>query len=92
MKEQDSLRTGVPQRQQSLERFKKSNVFLHSEVFFCQHNLDIRYRQGQALTFSVRMSICDRVRSIGNRIPFRCSLELNRLYFPYIFVVCTLVN
>lgn len=91
MKEQDSLRSGVPHRKLK-EWFMKSNVFLCSKVFFCQHSLDIRYTQGQALTFSVSINICDRERSSGNRTPFRHSLELNRLHFPHIFVVCTLIN
>lgn len=70
----------------------KSNVFLCSKVFFCQHSLDIRYTQGQALTFSVNINMCDRERSTGNRTPFRLSPVLNRLHFAHIFVVCTLIN
>lgn len=91
MKEQDSLRSGEPQRKLQ-EWFMKSDVFLHSKVLFCQHSLDIRYTQGQALTFSVSINICDKERSSGNRTPFRHSLELNRLHLPHIFVVCTLIN
>lgn len=76
----------------NLEWFMKASVFLHSEVFFRQCSLDIRYTQGQALTLSLRINICDRGTSRGNKTPFRCSLESNRLHFPYIFVVCFLVK
>lgn len=74
MKEHDSLRSGVSQRK-SKEWFMKSNVFLCSKVFFCQYTLDIRYTQGQVLTFSVSINICDRERSTGNRMPFRLLLS-----------------
>lgn len=91
MKEEDSLRSGEPQRKLK-EWVMKPDVFLRSEVFFCLHSLDIRYTQGQALTFSVSINICDKERGSGNRTPFRHSLELNRLHPPHIFVVCTLIN
>lgn len=77
---------------QNLEWFMKSSVFLHPKVFFCQHSMGIRYTQGQALTLSVRISICDRARRRGNITPFRCSLELNRLHLLHTSVVCPLVN